>query len=350
MKRRLLYFDAGRSSFVRKDLSILSTRFEVVDYSLDLRQKWRLPVAFIRQFFIALFSGKKTAAVVVQFAGFQSYVPFLVFGWLGKKRVIVAGGTDCVAFPSIAYGNFQRPFLSWFTRRSFEMADLILPVHETLIRYDYTYQPNDGTQQGYRVFVKNIRAKEQVIWNGYDVNIWKPRDVKRNARSFLTVGAGLNSRFGYQLKGIDLFVAMARAFPDCTFTIVGGEGFAPADLPANVQVLGAVPNEKLPELYSRHEYYVQLSMSEGFPNALTEAILCGCRPLVSNVGAMPMIVQNDRSCILMKKDAGALVELVRAMMAAPSATDHQSYARAHFGINGRERELPGAIEAILNEK
>jgi glycosyltransferase involved in cell wall biosynthesis len=230
------------------------------------------------------------------------------------------------------------------------MADLILPVHETLIRCDYSYQPNDGARQGYRAFVSNIRAKEKVIWNGYDISVWKPRDVERKKGSFLTVGAGLGSRFGYQLKGIDLFAGLAQEFPECAFTIVGGKGFSPSALPANVKVIGEVANADLPELYSRHEYYVQLSMSEGFPNALTEAILCGCCPIVSGVGAMPMIVQNDERVILKRKDPQLLHKLVLELLKDGPGKDHLQFARTHFNIERRSRALPESIEDIISSK
>ena len=56
-------------------------------------------------------------------------------------------------------------------------------------------------------------------------------------------------------------------------------------------------------------YYLQLSLSEGFPNALCEAMLCGCIPIVSNVGAMPMIVEGIGG-ILQTKSVSKLRELL----------------------------------------
>lgn len=349
MKPRLLYFDTGKSSFVLKDLEILRACFEVKEYTLDLSKKWRLPVEFSRQFLIVLVHGWRAKAVVVQFAGFQSYVPFVLFGLLGKKRVVVAGGTDCVAFPSIDYGNFARKYLRWFTKKSFEMADLILPVHESLMSYAYTYQDADYPRQGYREFAKNIHGREVVIYNGYDSKIWYPRDVARKRKSFLTVGANLNSRFGYMLKGVDLFVEMAKAFPDCDFAIVGANGLAANEIPKNLTLLPAVPNKELPELYSKFEYYVQLSMSEGFPNALTEAILCGCVPIVSNVGAMPMIVRNQ-SCILKHKNVEDLIALVQNLISNPVEMQFADFAQKNFPVDIRKEQLNKEISNLIGNR
>jgi glycosyltransferase involved in cell wall biosynthesis len=65
--------------------------------------------------------------------------------------------------------------------------------------------------------------------------------------------------------------------------------------------LPPVKNESLAELFNTQEYYMQLSMAEGFPNALCEAMLCGCTPIVSAVFSMPEIV-GDVGYILTHRD------------------------------------------------
>ena len=321
--------------------------FAVKDYTFIANVKWRLPFEFLRQFFIGLFTAGSYDIVVCQFASYHSLVPFFVAKLLGNKRVIVAGGTDCVAFPSIDYGNFQRPYLNYFTRKSFEWATLILPVDQTLIDYEYTYTGDDYPRQGYRNFVKNITAREQVIYNGYDAEFWKPRAVARNSRSVITVGANLGSRFAFRLKGIDLLLEAARRLPDWSFTIVGGNGLSQSEMPANVFLHPNVPNDQLPELYSQHRYYAQLSMSEGFPNALAEAILCGCTPVVSAVGAMPMMVADDRF-ILRKKDPDALVALLTNLDTFEQNGELRQRMVREFTFERRSIELSEAIRDHLN--
>ena len=43
---------------------------------------------------------------------------------------------------------------------------------------------------------------------------------------------------------------------------------------------------------NKSEFYIQLSISVGFPNALCEAMLCGCIPIGSKVGAIPNIIDS----------------------------------------------------------
>jgi glycosyltransferase involved in cell wall biosynthesis len=65
----------------------------------------------------------------------------------------------------------------------------------------------------------------------------------------------------------------------------------------------------LRQILNEHRYYLQLSMSEGFPNALAEAMLCGCIPIGSAVGDVPAII-GDESLVLPHKDPTKLIELI----------------------------------------
>ena len=62
-----------------------------------------------------------------------------------------------------------------------------------------------------------------------------------------------------------------------------------------------ITQRELINYFSMSRFYLQLSFSEGFGNALCEAMLCECVPIGSNVGAIPFII-NDTGFILKKKD------------------------------------------------
>jgi glycosyltransferase involved in cell wall biosynthesis len=346
VKKRIAYYNTGKSSFVKKDLAILKSKFNIVDFSFKANQ---LTLAFqlIKQFFHAIYYLPKSDAVIVQFAGYHSLVPFIIATALKKKKVIIAGGTDCVSFPSIQYGTFYKKYLRWFAKKSFEQANLILPVDETLIDYKYTYTKDDFERQGYRNYVKKIKAKEVVIYNGYDSEIWKPKKVNRIKKTFITVGANLNSRFGKKLKGIDLILELAARFPDCQFIIIGGKGLNIDLLPVNVELINYIPNSELPNVFSRYQYYLQLSISEGFPNALTEAILCGCIPIVSNVGAMPFIVNND-DFVLFKKDIDNLCDLISKVLKMEEFPNFRERIISEFPLSRRRNELLSEINELIN--
>jgi glycosyltransferase involved in cell wall biosynthesis len=87
---------------------------------------------------------------------------------------------------------------------------------------------------------------------------------------------------------------------------------------SNVIILPPTKNDDLIEIYSRHQYYLQLSMAEGFPNALCESMLCGCIPIVSNVFSMPEII-GDSGYVLKERNHDQLKSLILNALKDPSS-------------------------------
>jgi glycosyltransferase involved in cell wall biosynthesis len=307
----IIYVCTHYSSFVLKDIAILKTRFKVEVIQTNLSPKWLIPFRLGLVFCKIVF--RKRTIVINQFAGFLS-VPGILAAKIRKHKVVtVLGGTDCVAFPSIQYGNFNRKMLGKATAYSLLNSDLLLPVDSSLVLSEYTYQPNDFPQQGYKAFVKNINTPFKVIYNGFDPDLFKDLGKKRKKNSFVTIGAKLDSRFGFHLKGIDLLNQLSELLPEIEIHIIGGIGLEAQLKSPNIILHPTIPNHKLVEVLNEYEFYMQLSMSEGFPNALCEAMLCGCIPIVSNVAAMPKIV-GDIGGVLKKKDIKLLKTLVESLI------------------------------------
>ncbi|MBK8499433.1 MAG: glycosyltransferase [Flavobacteriales bacterium] len=112
---------------------------------------------------------------------------------------------------------------------------------------------------------------------------------RTQADALLTVASGAHQAYVRVLKGLDMIMAVAPRFPDASSSVGAREGSLP-DKPANVIEVPFVPHHEIAALYGSATYYLQLSVSEGFGNALCEAMLCGCVPIVSDTGAMPRII------------------------------------------------------------
>ena len=346
MKKKLLYFHNGKSSFVEKDISILSECFDLKEFEFKTKLKILVPFEFIRQI-LFLLRHLTTKKSIVQFAGYHSFFPVILKKILGTKVLIILGGTDCVNFPSIKYGSFYKNPLRFFTSYSLHHASLLSPVDESLIQYEYIYQNDDFNGQGFLYHYPKIKTSYKVIYNGYNSSKWKME--KKNKNTFVTIGANLNSRFAFKLKGIDLFIELAKNIPDGTFYIVGGKSLKQS-IPSNMILLDNIPNHQLPDFLSDKQFYVQLSMSEGFPNALCEAMLSGCIPIVSSVGGMTMIVENC-GIILEKKSIHELTMSVKKLMKDEKETDilsKQSRKRIseNFTIENRAEKLIKLIQNL----
>ena len=156
--------------------------------------------------------------------------------------------------------------------------------------------------------------------------------------------------FQKALKGIDLIIEAAPFFPDYKFIIVGVDKVDSLITKSkNVIVLPKESNENLINYYSKSKFYLQLSMAEGFPNALCEAMLCECVPIVSNVFSMPEIIDNS-GFVLMKRDLNLLKEVLTSAIGTDTNA-HGKNAREviakNYSLLERELKLSMLIEHLL---
>ncbi len=340
LKPKVLLFYNYLSSFVKKDVEILNEAFAVGSHDFYAKKKSDTPFRFLSQFFFLLGHIWSAKLVVVEFAGYHSLLPVLFAKLLGKKSLIISGGTDAHYFPGIGYGNWQKKYLRTFTRLSFKWCSHIAPKHKTLMQSLYEYDKSEPAEQGIYARIPGLKTPYTEIPNGYDPVKWRCTKAKKK-NTFITVSGAWEYPFQQQLKGIDLILQVAPSFPDCEFIILGVDDVnrIVTDSP-NVKVLPAVPNEKLIDIFSECEFYMQLSMAEGFPNSICEAMLCECVPIGSAVFSIPEII-NGSGFVLHKRDALALKDVITSALAGD---------RAALGKQARERIAANYTHQMRKEK
>jgi glycosyltransferase involved in cell wall biosynthesis len=307
----ILFFHTGDSPFGNKDVAIFNEIENTNVFCFSSKSKLGTPLLFIKQKIFILKNIFNTSVYISQFAGYHSFLPGIFARLTGKPHLIISGGTDCVSFPGIGYGNFFKTFLGLFTKWSFQLATHIAPKHESLWKHNYNYDKTEPSLQGIKAFIPTLKTAHTVITNGYDYEKWQASNVDRLPKSFITVSGGFQFPFQVALKGIDLILEVAPHFPDCTFTILGVPSSKKLEIKSsNVKILPPAKNEDLIEIYSRNQYYLQLSMAEGFPNALCESMLCGCIPIVSNVFSMPEII-GEGGYVLQERNIDHLKSLIQ---------------------------------------
>jgi glycosyltransferase involved in cell wall biosynthesis len=103
-----------------------------------------------------------------------------------------------------------------------------------------------------------------------------------------------------------------------------------------------VPYEDLVLFYNAHQYYIQLSIAEGFPSAICEAMLCQCIPIGSTVGAIPDIV-GDCGYLVEKRDDQEIEATVVKALQADDKEETSRKARERiitkFGPGSRKEAL-----------
>jgi len=313
-RNTLLYFSPNRATFIQRDIDILSEDFQVKAFDLRATDKPLLIPRLIGQFFFILAYIRKVRIFICHFAGYSSILPALI-GKLAKiPCLIIVAGTDTAHLQPYKYGNYFKKLYGFVTAFSLRKATHILPVHESLVFQKYTYDPAGEPSQGYTVFAKKTeKIPFTPVYYGYDPNTFKPQaGVKRKVSSFITVG-NLSQKTLFIRKGYDMIIELASRRPEINFTLVGKNENTHLEVPENVTLLPYMSQTELIRAFSEHEFYFQLSLMEGFPNALCEAMLCGCIPVGSNVSGIPFII-GETGWVLQKRDPDKLEALVENIL------------------------------------
>jgi glycosyltransferase involved in cell wall biosynthesis len=338
--KKVLWIYTGRSSFVEKDIRLMQDYFEIDEFHIKHDAFIITVFSFIRLFFHLVFV--RYDLMVCQFAGYQSFIPSVFHKIFKRKFLIIVGGTDCASIPEINYGNFNRKILGRVTAFSLKNCSYITAVDETLLFQEYTYDSRISNQ-GIRYFVPDIKTPMNVIYNGYDSEKWFCNRIKK-PNTFITVNTGISA---LKRKGIDMIFDIADDFPDCLFIIIGlNKRNLPFKEKPNIELHDFVPNNELINYFSSSQFYLQLSLMEGFPNALCEAMLCECIPIVSEVAAMPKIV-GDSGFVLKRRDVNELKKLISNALNSDKVTLAKK-ARKRIQENFTEERRKGELKALMD--
>lgn len=344
----ILYYYTKPTTFVKRDIEMLRHQYEVKEFSFFHPSKLYTPVLFLKQLLFILQYQSRAPLAFCMFAGYHSLLPAWVGKLTQKPFVIILGGTESVSIPSIGYGIINKGLIGKFAKWSYGLTSHFVPVHQTLVYSNNTYYQEEGQFQGIKHYVQNIQADFTVIHNGYDPEKFKRKPVERLNNSFITVAHDLHKPHLRKLKGIDLILSVAPHLPDCHFTIVGLPEYH--DCPVNVSLVPAINQNELIEQFSRHTFYFQLSLSEGFPNALCEAMLCNCIPVVSDVASMPEIV-GDAGFVLKRRDLDMLRKLISEEVMHADLETLSERAReaiiSRYPLNKRKERFYALIEALI---
>jgi glycosyltransferase involved in cell wall biosynthesis len=348
-KKTVLYIYPHLATFIKRDFRIIEKHYRLQTYGFNPAGYGRLLISFVKQFFYLLSNLGNTDIIVCMFLGYHSFLPSLFARLFRKPCLSIIGGTESHNYPSINYGSLRKPVYAWFTKISYLNSTHIAPVHESLVLWKDDYYAKDFPMQGYRYFFPGVKVPFTTVYNGYDSEEFKPvQGVHKEANTFLTVAGTLNSGEFYR-KGADLIIEAARAFPEYRFTIISTSNSSIPDLP-NLRVIPTMPVHELLPYFSSHEFYFQLSIAEGFPNALCEAMLCECIPIGSSVYGIPLII-GDSGFVLQKKDFRQLKNIITEAVVSDKkvlAKAARERIKNEFSEERREKELVKLISRMID--
>ena len=225
---------------------------------------------------------------------------------LGKPVVLTARGSDVTLIPGFPR---QRAMILDAVRS----ADAVIAVAAALKKE----------------LVETGAPAEKIhaLRNGVDLDCFRPLD-RVEARTRLDVAGNVIVSVGHLIerKGHGLAIGAAAQLPDVTLLIVG-EGDERRTLESlarrlgvrdRVRFLGAVPHEKLAEIYSAADALVLASSREGWPNVLLEAMACGTPVIATPVhGSLEIIAAPAAGLLARERSAQALAEALSELFADP---------------------------------
>jgi glycosyltransferase involved in cell wall biosynthesis len=354
--KKILYIKHADSSFILSDQRILEREYKVIPY---LYAKKRSGSTFFTQMLgLSMFilrHGMGSAAMVTWFGDYHAAV-MVFWGRLLHIRVIIfAGGQEAICYPELKKGVYYKKWRGRCVKYALRNASLIIPNHGSLIYHENFYYTSDGKKDGIRHYIPGIRTPMVIIPNGIDPEkYYRDESIAKDPMKVLTVGT-MSSNADFINKGFDLFTELARRNPDLHFTLVGiKKQFLPW-IEQNYQVSGVpnlnlifsyCPDEVLFREYNSAWVFVQASITEGMPNTLNEAMLCGCVPVGSNVNGIPDVI-GDTGVVVMKRDVAELESAVRKALGLHTGNAARLRILSEYTLQLREERVLRAFEEIL---
>ncbi|GAB4315432.1 MAG: hypothetical protein Kow0019_15570 [Methanobacteriaceae archaeon] len=329
--KKILFVRLNFSSFVQRDLEILKKHFQVkeVDFILDRKD----PITTMKTIY-SLVSGVFWADMTFSwFADIHSQWTVKLSRLFRKKSVVVIGGYETGKIEELGYGALLDPVKKRRIKYIFENADRIIALTSIM---------KEEAVKHYHVSGENFC----IIPTGFNHQVFKARGEKEDMVFTASLGHTWDR---VRLKGVDTFVKAAKYLPDIKFVVNGTTGEALIKLKemasVNVEFVGPVPFNELLELFQKSRVYCQLSMREGLPTAVCEAMLCECVPVGTDRFGIP-VAMGDTGFYAPYGDVQGTVEAIKKALKSGNGRKARERVKAMFPEHVREKGLLDLIDKL----
>lgn len=328
-RRNILFIHNAPTEFVRLDLEELRKSFDVTErYE---RSRSVNPIALWR-------AVKQHDIVFGWFASWHTFLPVEFARLLGKPSILIVGGYDVASLPQISYGHQRGGLKKWISRRAMRRATRLIT------NSDYSR----------REIARNVG-----LTNGSVTRIFHGVPDRFGAlpaaKEPMVLTVGNVNRSNLLRKGHEPFVRAAALLPSVKFVLVGAWQDDAIDrlrglAPPNVEFAGRVTDAVLTDYYRRATVYLQPSLHEGFGMSVAEAMLAGCVPVTTRLGALPEVT-GDSGVFVDSTEPVAIADGVRKALSLPENTRvvFRNRILEQFKLVNRGRELE-RIVSTCNER
>lgn len=278
----------------------------------------------------------KSDIVYSRSGSWPAYDAVYLSNLLGKKSVVVIGGRE--VYGKKEYGLLNEPKNEKMVQYILEKSDKVLVVDDSLRQQAVNILGAGGD---------NIVT----VPNGFDSGRFVPKGKKDD----MVLSAAMTSAGGQEynkvrLKGLDTFVRAAAHLPGVRFTVVGVGGKDLRELksyaPDNLEFVEVLPQDELISYYQRAKVYCQLSIREGHPNSLCEAMLCGCVPVGTDIPGIRNVI-GGTGYIVPYGDAKATADAISRALKSGDGLRARGSIKDRFPLEKREKALADIVGGLL---
>ena len=321
---RILFISTLKAPFIQDDLEFLMRFYQVRCWiGSGILQVFRIILACL-----------KTDIAFCWFGSTYTFIAVLMMRMIHRRSIIVVGGVDVAKDEKLGYGIWLVPWKAALIRYAFRHADKIIAVDDSLAEKARQLAGYNG---------ENI----EIVPTGYDIDFWRISEIRKTQRVLTIATAGDERRL--RVKGIDVLLEAARLLPNIPFTIIGltERIVLGLNVPTNVELLPSMDRKSLLPYYQRTKVYCQPSRHEGMSNVLCEAMLCGCIPVATDVGATKSILDGI-GIIVPSDNISALASAIQSGLQLHEEAKHEVRKQIvyRFTKTHREEKLMQILRAL----
>ena len=352
--KKILYIKPANSSFILNDQKILEKHFDVRSYLISPKKSGlQILTGLFKLIVFILGNAGNTKVILTWFGDYHAAVIVCCGRLLHIKVVIFAGGQEAIFYPELKKGVYYKKYRGMFVKYALRNADLIIPNHQSLVYHENFYYDPKGKKDGIKYYIPDLKTRIAVLPNGIDTTkFFRDASIKKNPGQVLTVGT-MHSIYDFINKGFDLFIRVAERNPDLEFVLIGirkeflpwvEENYHVSRIRNLELIFSFCPDDVLFKQYNTAKVFVQASITEGMPNTISEAMLCECIPVGSNVNGIPDAM-GGTGIIIQTREVGEVGKAIHLALAMNSGALARSFVTKYFSLENREK----ALTIILSE-
>ena len=199
-------------------------------------------------------------------------------------------------------------------------------------------------------FLNNVPL--QLIYNGIDLLKSRPIPMKNVSGKFLILGV---ANIWEPRKGLDDFIELSKRIDsDSIVILVGLNQKQITTLPKNIKGISKTENlQKLVELYSLADVFVNPTWEDNFPTTNLEAIACGTPVVTYKTGGSPEAIDHKTGIMVDRGNINALLTAINEIKFYGKSYYTKNCverAKTFFDKNDRYLEYFDLYTSLLNNK